>query len=104
MPKNLRRENNYKEYPVTVLNKLSLIIKVKELGFTLNEIDMFFELWGEQDASCENLVYTLENKVKQVDEQTERLGQLKQRLNDSLQKCRSSECQFEKTVPSCICK
>jgi DNA-binding transcriptional MerR regulator len=104
MPKNLRRENNYKEYPVTVLNKLSLIIKVKELGFTLNEIDMFFELWGEQDASCENLVYTLENKVKQVDEQIERLGQLKQRLNDSLQKCRSSECQFEKTVPSCICK
>jgi hypothetical protein len=42
--------------------------------------------------------------VKQVDEQIERLGQLKQRLNDSLQKCRSSECQFEKTVPSCICK
>lgn len=104
MPKKLRRENNYKEYPETVLNKLSLIIKIKELGFTLNEIDTFFELWGGEDASCENLVYTLENKVKQVDEQIERLGQLKQRLNDSLQKCRSSKCEFEKTVPSCICK
>ncbi|MBX2915761.1 MAG: MerR family transcriptional regulator [Cyclobacteriaceae bacterium] len=104
MPKKLRRENNYKEYPETVLNKLNLIIKVKELGFTLNEIDTFFELWGDEDASCENLVFTLENKVNQVDQQLGRLRQLKERLNESLQKCRSSECEFEKTIPSCICK
>lgn len=104
IPKKLRRENNYKEYPETVLNKLNLIIKVKELGFTLNEIDTFFELWGEEDASCENLVFTLENKVNQVDQQLDQLRQLKDRLNESLQKCRSSECGFEKTIPSCICK
>lgn len=104
IPKKLRRENNYKEYPETILNKLNLIIKVKELGFTLNEIDTFFELWGEEDASCENLVFTLENKVNQVDKQLDQLRQLKDRLNESLQKCRSSECGFEKTIPSCICK
>ena len=103
VPKKFRRDNNYKEYE-NVLNKLNLIIKVKELGFTLNEIETFFELWGEEDASCENLVYTLENKVNQIDQHLERLRQLKERLNESLQKCRSSECEFEKTIPSCICK
>ncbi len=104
MPKKLRRENNYKEYPETVLNKLNLIIKGKDLGFTLNEIDTFFELWSEEDASCENLVFTLENKVNQVDQQIDRLCQLKDRLNDSLQRCRSSKCEFEKIIPACICK
>jgi DNA-binding transcriptional MerR regulator len=104
MPKKLRRDNNYKEYPETVLNKLNLIIKVKELGFTLNEIDTFFGLWEEGDASCENLVFTLENKVNQVDQQLHRLRQLKDRLNESLLKCRSNKCEFEKTIPSCSCK
>lgn len=104
MPKKLRRDNNYKEYPETVLNKLNLIIKVKELGFTLNEIDTFFGLWGEEDASCENLVFTLENKVNQVGQQLERLRQLKDRLNESLLKCRSNACEFEKTIPAAVNK
>jgi DNA-binding transcriptional MerR regulator len=104
MPKRLRRENNYKEYPEAVLNKLNLIVRVKELGLTLNEIDTFFERWGEEDASCENLVFTFENKIKQIDQKLDLLRQLKDRLNESLQKCWSSECEFEKAIPSCICK
>jgi DNA-binding transcriptional MerR regulator len=104
IPKKLRRENNYKEYPENILNKLNLIMKVKELGFTLQEIETFFELWGEENASCENLVYTLENKVKQIDLKMERLHQLRERLQESLHKCQTSECEFEKTIPSCICK
>ncbi|CAN5399653.1 Hg(II)-responsive transcriptional regulator MerR [soil metagenome] len=102
MPKKLRRENNYKEYPENVLNKLNLIVKVKQLGLTLSEIKTFFGLWRDEDASCENLVFTLEDKVKQVDEHMQRLYQLKQRLSESLQKCQHGECEFEKTIPSCM--
>jgi len=43
-----RRGNNYKEYPETVYNKLVLIKTVKELGFTLNEIDEFIKAWGDE--------------------------------------------------------
>ena len=39
-----RRENNYKEYPAQVLEKLMLIRKLKDMGFTLNEIDTFLAL------------------------------------------------------------
>jgi MerR family Zn(II)-responsive transcriptional regulator of zntA len=99
-----RRENNYKEYSEQVLEKLMLIRKLKDMGFTLNEIDTFLELWREDDASCKNLKYTLENKITLVNEQIQRLDALKARLTQSLTKCNNNDCEFEKTVPSCLCQ
>src|SRR5687767_11456469 len=99
-----RRENNYKEYSEQVLEKLMLIRKLKDLGFTLNEIDTFLELWREEDASCKNLKYTLENKITLVNEQIQKLIELKTRLTESLVKCNNDDCDFEKTIPSCICR
>jgi DNA-binding transcriptional MerR regulator len=99
-----RRDNNYKEYSEQVLNKLLLIRKVKDMGFTLNEIDTFFDLWQEEDATCNNLKFTLENKIKAVDAEMIKLAELKTRLVTSLNKCNNEDCEFEKTVPSCICQ
>jgi DNA-binding transcriptional MerR regulator len=98
-----RRENNYKEYPKQVLDKLLLIRKLKDLGFTLNEIDTFLELWREEDASCKNLKFTLENKIALVNAQIQRLQELNARLTGSLTKCNNDDCEFEKTIPSCLC-
>jgi DNA-binding transcriptional MerR regulator len=99
-----RRENNYKEYPEQVFEKLMLIRKLKDMGFTLNEIDTFLELWREEDASCQNLKYTLESKVTLVIEQIQKLAELKSRLTQSLAKCNNGDCEFEKTIPSCLCQ
>jgi DNA-binding transcriptional MerR regulator len=99
-----RRENNYKEYSEKVLDKLLLIRKLKDLGFTLNEIDTFMELWREEDASCENLKYTLETKIDLVLEQLRKLSGLRDRLSASLARCNNDDCEFEKTIPSCIGK
>jgi len=98
-----RRENNYKEYSEQVLEKLMLIRKLKDMGFTLNEIDRFLKLWSAEDASCKNLKFTLENKVVLVNEQMLKLAELKERLTQSLTKCNNDDCEFEKTIPSCIC-
>ncbi len=98
-----RRDNNYKEYSEQVLEKLLLIRKLKDMGFTLNEIDTFLELWREEDASCKNLKFTLENKVVLVNEQIQKLSELKERLSASLAKCNNDDCEFEKTIPSCLC-
>ena len=99
-----RRENNYKEYSEQVLEKLMLIQKLKNMGFTLNEIDTFLELWREEDASCKNLKFTLEHKLVVVDEQMKKLAELKSRLSQSLTKCNKDDCEFEKTIPSCLCQ
>jgi DNA-binding transcriptional MerR regulator len=98
-----RRENNYKEYSDKVLDKLMLIRKLKDMGFTLNEIDTFVELWRDEDASCENLKYTLENKIILVNEQILKLNELKTRLSESVNRCNNDDCEFEKTIPSCLC-
>jgi DNA-binding transcriptional MerR regulator len=104
LDRNSRRENNYKEYSEKVLEKLMLIRRLKDLGFTLNEIDTFLELWREEDASCQNLKYTFENKVTLVEQQLQRLIELKTRLSESLTRCNNDECEFEKTIPSCLCQ
>lgn len=102
LDKKKRWGNNYKEYPEQVLEKLMLIRKLKDLGFTLNEIDTFLDLWRDEDANCKVLKYTLENKVTLVDEQILKLMELKSRLTESLTKCNNDNCEFENTVRSCV--
>ena len=97
-----RRDNNYKEYPEAVFERLVLIKTVKELGFTLNEIDEFIKAWSEESASCSNLTSHLNDKIDRVDEQIKLLQQIRSKLTSSLEKCLSNNCEFEKMVPSCI--
>ena len=99
-----RRDNNYKEYPESVYDKLMLIKTVKALGFTLNEIDEFIQAWGNDDTSCSSLIHHLTDKIDRVDKQIELLQFVRKRLSQSLEKCQSDECTFEKMVPSCIGK
>jgi MerR family copper efflux transcriptional regulator len=99
-----RRDNNYKEYPESVYNKLVLIKTVKELGFTLNEIDEFINAWSDEDASCSNLSNHLTDKISRVDAQIKLLSEIKIKLNTSLEKCKADNCEFEKMIPSCIGK
>jgi DNA-binding transcriptional MerR regulator len=97
-----RRDNNYKEYPESVYDRLVLIKTVKELGFTLNEIDEFIKAWGDEDASCSNLTTHLTDKINRVDEQIKLLQEIRLKLTSSLDKCLSDNCDFEKMIPSCI--
>ncbi|HWA33796.1 MAG TPA: MerR family transcriptional regulator [Cyclobacteriaceae bacterium] len=97
-----RRENNYKEYPEAVYEQLVLIKTVKDLGFTLNEVDDFVKAWSEANASCTNLSHYLTEKINYVDQQINVLLGIKSKLNDSLQRCKNDNCEFEKLVPSCI--
>lgn len=97
-----RRDNNYKEYPESVYERLVLIKTVKTLGFTLNEIDEFIKAWGEESASCNNLQHHLAEKINRVDDQIKLLNAIKGKLTTSLEKCTANNCEFEKLVPSCI--
>ena len=97
-----RRDNNYKEYPEAVYERLILIKTIKALGFTLNEIDDFIMAWGDEEASCSNLTSHLTDKIARVDEQIKLLQEIKSKLTGSLEKCLSENCEFEKMIPSCI--
>jgi DNA-binding transcriptional MerR regulator len=98
-----RRDNNYKEYTEQVLDKLVLIRRLKDLGFTLAEIDTFLELWREEDASCKNIKYTLENKINLINDQLQKPAELKSRVTDSLKKCNNDDCEFD-NIASGLCQ
>ena len=102
--KKQRRTNNYKEYPEAIFNKLVLIKTVKELGFTLNEVDDFIKAWGDDDASCSNLTHHLSEKIDRVDKQIALLQLIRQKLTRSLERCQSQKCEFERMIPDCIGK
>lgn len=99
-----RRDNNYKEYPESVYDKLVFIKTVKDLGFTLSEIDKFIKAWGDEEASCSNLIHHLQDKISRIDQQMEILQRIRNRLTKSLEKCQSQNCEFEKMIPDCIGK
>jgi DNA-binding transcriptional MerR regulator len=104
VPKKLRRENNYKDYPEEVVNKLRMIRLLQGHGFTLREIDTFFGKWQAEDASCKNLVHTLETKVRQIQEEIIHLNEVKEKLDASIRKCMSDECEFEQAISTGIKK
>ncbi len=97
-----RRHNNYKEYLESVYDRLVLIKTVKELGFTLNEIDEFIKAWGDEEASCSHLTHHLTDKIKRVDEQMHLLQAIRLKLVSSLSRCEANNCEFENMIPSCI--
>jgi len=91
-----RRENNYKEYPEAVYEQLVLIKTVKELGFTLKEVNDFINAWSDVQASCHNLTYHLTDKIRRVDQHIKLLTGIKSKLERSLQRCQNDDCEFEK--------
>jgi DNA-binding transcriptional MerR regulator len=93
-----RRENNYKEYPESVYEKLVLIRNIKGLGFTLNEVDNFVKAWSDIDASCSSLTHHLTDKVSYVDRQIRILEEIKSKLEKSLNHCQDNDCEFEKLI------
>ncbi len=95
LDKGQRRDNNYKEYSEYELERLVLIKRIKELGFTLSEIDSFFNLWCADDSSCNNLVFVLEDKIAQIDSRINLLTELRSKVTASVDKCKNNNCEFE---------
>jgi DNA-binding transcriptional MerR regulator len=97
-----RRENNYKDYPEAVYERLVLIKTVKALGFTLHEANEFIQGWEQESASCRNLVGHLTEKINRIEEQIKLLQEIKAKLAGSVEKCLADNCEFEKMVSGCI--
>jgi MerR family transcriptional regulator, Zn(II)-responsive regulator of zntA len=65
-----RRENGYREYDKECEKQIQLIIVLKELGFTLKEIQQLLVLRDEPiSTECNNsTVYLFEQKIEKLEE------------------------------------
>lgn len=81
MPKNIRKENGYKEYPEEALHILAAIRKYKSLGFTLEEIRELLVLQSIRVLDISKLLQVVEIKLTNIDSEIDRLHEARLRLN-----------------------
>ncbi len=81
LSRSARREHGYKDYPVEVLQRLLVIKKYKELGFTLEEIRELLVRESIQVLDVAKVLDIIDLKIDGVNEQIDRLHDLKMRLN-----------------------
>lgn len=90
-----RRENNYKEYSEFTLKRLLTVKRVKDFGFTLNEVSEILDLMELNVATCNNIGERVEEKVKIMDEKIRLMLELRQsmitKISECYGKCSSSE-------------
>jgi DNA-binding transcriptional MerR regulator len=72
-----RRENNYKEYPASILDDLHNIKRLKKLGFTLNEIGDFLAFAQNKMASCNLVSGAMTTKLQSIDDKIAELTALR---------------------------
>jgi DNA-binding transcriptional MerR regulator len=97
-----RRENNYKEYSEEDVDRLLFIRTLKNLGFTLNEIEEFLLLKEMNEATCEGLKPKFYEKIQKINDQMQLLEDLKNNLTRTLAKCENNDCVIENSLPSCV--
>lgn len=82
-----RRENNYKEYSDDVLQRLLTIKRLKNFGFTLNEVADLLDMIEVNEASCKNVSHKISEKVTLLDEKIRELIAIRTMLINGVSKC-----------------
>jgi MerR family copper efflux transcriptional regulator len=81
LPKKVRRDNQYKDYPEELVHLLNAIRKYKELGFTLEEIRELVVWQSIKVLDIAKLLDVVEIKIAGIDTELEKLHAMKLRLN-----------------------
>ncbi|MDB5091369.1 MAG: hypothetical protein JWR09_5363 [Mucilaginibacter sp.] len=95
-----RRDNNYKEYPEGVLETLRTIKRVKNFGFTLNEIADLVGMIAIKEATCNNVSDMIASKVELLDAKILGLIALRNQLINGVKKCKDC-CNPEQPEDNC---
>ena len=80
IPGKCRRQNNYKDYPEPIVQKLLVIQKLKGFGFTLNEIKEMISLYEEDLLVCSDNIPLVKEKIRLIDEKINDLKAVKEHL------------------------
>lgn len=87
VPRKDLRFNTYKEYSVDTLRSLLVIKRLKDFGFTLNEIGEYLELIVMNRASCDTVSDKITQKVQLIDQKMEELRQIRSLLTKGVEDC-----------------
>jgi len=91
LSKHARRENNYKDYPASVLQTLKAIHNLKALGFTLEEIREIIVRKQMNALDDRTTFRIIEQKIIHLDTQIDKLLLYKHRLQMAQQQMRGEK-------------
>ena len=87
LPRKARRANNYKEYTAVLSARLRAIRELKNIGYTLHEIQQLIEAYETGQLDCEAGKEQLLEKVRLIDKQIRQLQEIKAQLLDVASTC-----------------
>lgn len=88
LTKQQRGENNYRIYDGRILQELDLIKKLKNVGFTLNEIKDLKRMGALEMISCGSIEPLVKEKLTKIEIQLTELQEQKQKLLLLMQSCK----------------
>lgn len=90
LPGKGRRENNYKEYSTPILGRLGAIRQLKDIGYTLAEVQQVINAYEAGSLDCAEGKKQVQGKIRLIDQQISQSTELKTRLVDAVADCPDS--------------
>lgn len=84
VPSRNRRDNNYKEYDETVIERLLIVKRAKHLGFSLKEIKELINYWAEKSLSKEERISLFRSRITIIEDKIARLIDVKKLIESRI--------------------
>ena len=94
LPRATRTESNYRLFPADCVERLAMVRRLQDVGFTLDEITDALQAHDAGGATCESERWRLEAVKERIDEQIHELVTTRDKLDSQLDACRSGACDF----------
>lgn len=91
IPSVARDQNGYRLFSEEDIKRLSLIVTLKGLGMTLEEIKEILNLKDNHRLTCEEVAHELQEKILQLNTKISQLTTLRNELSHLLQECCTRE-------------
>jgi len=96
-----RRFNNYKEYSEAILQRLLSIRRLKNFGFTLTEVSELLDMLDMNEATCQNVLHKVDEKIALIDQRIKELKTVRRQLLDGKKNCQDEAGALK--IPDGIC-
>jgi MerR family transcriptional regulator, copper efflux regulator len=80
------KTKSYKRYSLDTIERLSMIVQGKGLGFTLGEIKQLLDEWGGGEISKRDLIEIIERKIAEIIKKKQQLESIETYLVNKLSK------------------
>lgn len=95
LPAPRRTTGNYRSYAAEHLQRLGFIRRVRELGFTIEDVRELLKLAAHGERPCEEVDQLVARHLETTERKIEALTRLRRELSDTLNSCkggRVAEC------------